>query len=110
MAEKVEIITGFVPDHNHSSIDITSIDLGHVHQYLDISFPPSRTRSDGHIHYVEGYVLFENGHTHSYEAWTGEALSVGNGMHVHYYDFYTTEDNGHRHRVAGVVNPAPGTL
>lgn len=60
------------------------------------------TQDQNHIHYTEGYVVFENGHTHYYKAYSGPAIPVGNGMHVHYYDFYTTEDNGHRHQIRGV--------
>lgn len=61
-----------------------------------------------HVHYTEGYVVFEDGHTHYYKAHSGPAIPVGDGMHVHYYDFYTTEDNGHKHRIRGVDQPAPG--
>ena len=61
-----------------------------------------------HVHYTEGYVVFEDGHNHHYQAYSGPAIPVGNGMHVHYYDFYTTENDGHRHRVRGVDQPAPG--
>ena len=110
MTENTNFITGFVPNHNHSSINNTSIDAGHVHQFLDITFPASETNSGGHIHYLEGYVLYENEHVHRYEAWTTESIPVGNGLHIHYYDFNTSENNGHRHRVVDVLNPAPGTL
>lgn len=99
---------GFVPKHNHSSVNITSVEMGHVHQCLDITRPPTPTRNRGHIHFVEGYVLFEDGHNHYYEAWSSPAIPVGNSMHVHYYDFYTTEDNGHQHRITGFDNPEPG--
>ncbi len=71
--------------------------------------PPIPTPDGGHIHYTEGYVLFENGHQHAYKAFSGPAIPIGNGMHVHYYDFYTTTDDGHNHRVQGVDMPAPGT-
>ncbi|TDT62760.1 YmaF family protein [Fonticella tunisiensis] len=107
---KDDFVTGFVPDHNHGTVDYTSIEDGHVHQCLDITFPPKLLKDGTHIHYVEGYVLFEDGHHHYYKAWSGPGIPVGNGMHVHYYDFYTTVNDGHRHRIKGVDMPAPGTL
>jgi hypothetical protein len=100
---KNDFVSGFVPNHNHGSVDYTSVDDRHVHQCLDVSSPAIPTKDGSHIHYTEGYVLFEDGHTHSYKAYSGR-----NGMHVHYYDFYTTENNGHRHRIRGVDQPAPG--
>ncbi len=105
---KDDFVKGFVPTHNHGSIDYTSIGGGHVHQCLDVSSPPIQAPDNQHIHHIEGYVLFEDGHTHFYRANSGPAIPVGNGMHVHYYDFYTTEDDGHRHRLLGVDQPAPG--
>lgn len=107
---KDQLVPGFVPCHNHGSVDYTSIADGHVHQCLDITHPPTPREDGTHIHYTEGYVLFEDGHTHCYSAWSGPAISVGDGMHVHYYDFYTSENDGHRHRITGVDMPAPGTL
>ena len=104
-----ELISGFAPLHNHSSITNTSIDFGHTHQYLNITYPPTPINGS-HIHYVEGYVLSENGHNHYYSAWSGPAIPLANSMHVHYYDFYTTEDQGHRHHVTGVDNPAKGVF
>jgi hypothetical protein len=106
---KDDFVSGFVPDHNHSSVDYTSLEKGHVHQCLDITYPPERA-GESHVHYTEGYVLFENGHNHHYKAYSGPAISVGNGMHVHYYDFYTSIDKNHRHHVVGVDNPAPGSI
>lgn len=108
MNQKNDFVSGYVPEHNHSSIDYTSINMGHVHQCLDITYPPTPSENN-HIHFVEGYVLYEDDHNHHYKAWSGPAIPVGNGMHVHYYDFYTTIDNGHRHHITGVDNPAPGT-
>ena len=105
---KDDFIQGFVPHHNHGSVDYTSVEDGHVHQCLDITSPPIQTEDGNHIHYTEGYVLFEDGHTHHYRAYSGPAIPVGNGMHVHYYDFYTTENDGHRHHVRGVDQPSPG--
>lgn len=110
MVKKDDFVTGFVANHNHGSVDYTSVEIGHVHQCLDITYPPTKTRNGSHFHYTEGYVMFENGHNHHYKYSSGPAIPVGNGMHVHYYDFYTTEDMGHRHRVVGVDQPAPGTL
>lgn len=108
-------VPGFVPEHNHGSVNYTSISRGsvspdHVHQCLDVTYPPIRTQDGGHIHYTEGYVVFESGHKHYYRAYSGPAIPVGNGMHVHYYDFLTTIDDGHNHRIQGVDMPAPGTL
>lgn len=105
---KNDFVSGFVPHHNHGSVDYTSIADGHVHQCLDVTSPPISSQEGGHIHYTEGYVLFEDGHSHYYKAYSGPPIPVGNGMHVHYYDFYTTEDDGHRHRITGVDQPAPG--
>ena len=105
---KDDFVNGFVPHHNHGSVDYTSVEHGHVHQCLDITFPPVQTQDGNHVHYTEGYVMFENGHTHHYQAYSGPAIPVGNGMHVHYYDFFTSEDDGHRHHVKGVDKPAPG--
>lgn len=105
---KADFVSGFVPNHNHGSVDYTSVAGGHVHQCLDVTSLPIKTQEGGHIHYTEGYVLFEDGHTHYYKAYSGPAIPVGNGMHVHYYDFYTTEDNGHKHRIKGVDQAAPG--
>lgn len=107
---KDDFVSGFVPRHNHGSVDYTSLVDGHVHQCLDVTYPPIPSEDGSHIHYTEGYVLFEDGHNHYYKAWSGPAIPVGNGMHVHSYDFYTTMDDGHRHRVMGVDIPAPGTL
>jgi hypothetical protein len=101
---------GFVPMHNHGSVDYTSVENGHVHQCLDVTSPPIPIQTGGHIHYTEGYVVFEDGHNHYYKAYSGPAIPVGDGRHVHYYDFYTTEDDGHRHRITGVDMSAPGTL
>ena len=66
-------------------------------------------KDGSHIHYTEGYVLFEEGHIHHYRAYSAPAIPVGNGMHVHYYEFQTTEDNGHSHHVKGIDQPSPGT-
>lgn len=110
MVGKDDFVPGFVPSHNHASVDYTSVEAGHVHQCLDITYPPSPTHYGSHIHYTEGYVLFENGHTHCYKAYSGQAIPVGNGMHVHNYDFYTSEDNGHRHHITGVDKAAPGAI
>lgn len=107
---KDDFVSAFVPHHNHGSVDYTSIADGHVHQCLDVTYPPTPSPDGTHIHYTEGYVLFEDGHNHHYEAWSGPAIPVGNGMHVHHYDFYTTIDDGHRHHVTGVDMPAPGNL
>jgi hypothetical protein len=106
---KDTFVSGFVPDHNHGSVDYTSVAHGHVHQCLDVTSPPIQTPDGGHIHYTEGYVMFENGHIHHYRAYSGTAIQVGNGMHVHYYDFYTSMEDGHNHHVQGVDMPAPGT-
>ncbi|RST74301.1 hypothetical protein D4T97_011560 [Siminovitchia acidinfaciens] len=106
---KDDFAPGYVPGHNHGSVDYTSVNDGHVHQCLDVTSPAIPTKEGSHVHYVEGYVLFEDGHTHHYKAYSGPAIPVGNGMHVHYYDFYTTEDDGHRHRIKGVDMAAPGT-
>jgi hypothetical protein len=100
---------GFVPKHNHGSVDYTSVNDGHVHQCLDVTSPPISSQDGSHIHYTEGYVQFEDGHNHYYQAYSGPAIPVGAGMHVHYYDFYTTVDDGHRHHISGVDMPAPGT-
>jgi hypothetical protein len=107
---KDDFVNEFVPNHNHGSVDYTSVEDGHVHQCLDITFPPKRLKDGTHIHYTEGYTLFDDGHYHYYKAWSGPAIPVGKGMHVHYYDFYTTVNDGHRHRIKGVDMPAPGTL
>lgn len=103
-----EYMMGFIPDHNHGSIDYTSVVNGHVHQCMDITYPPTKTTEGTHIHYTQGFVLYEDGHNHFYEAWSGPAIPVGKGRHVHYYDFYTSENDGHRHHVTGVDIPAPG--
>jgi hypothetical protein len=100
---------GFVPGHNHGSVDYTSVDYGHVHQCLDVTSPAIVTQDGSHIHYTEGYVMFEDGHAHYYRAYSGPAIPVGEGRHVHYYDFYTTTDQGHHHRIQGVDMSAPGS-
>ncbi len=110
---KNDFVIGFVPEHNHGSVDYTSINHitgNHVHQCLDISGPSIPTEDGSHIHESEGYVLFENGHYHYYKSCSGSAIPVGEGMHVHYYDFYTTQNDGHRHRIRGVDQPAPGNI
>lgn len=107
---KDDFVKGFVPNHNHGSVDYTSVEMDHVHQCLDVTSPPVKLKNGGHIHYTEGYVVFEKGHTHYYKAKSGPAIPVGEGMHVHHYDFYTSEDNGHKHRVYGLDQPAPGNL
>lgn len=33
---KDDFVPGFVPNHNHGSVDYTSVEEGHVHQCLDI--------------------------------------------------------------------------
>lgn len=106
---KDDFVHGFVPNHNHGSVNYTSVVNGHIHQCLDITSPPTPSEDGSHVHYTEGYVLFEHGHNHHYKAWSGPAIPVDDGMHVHYYDFYTTEDYGHRHRSIGVDMPAPGS-
>jgi hypothetical protein len=110
MISKNDFVDGFVPEHNHGSVNYTSVTQGHVHQCLDITGPPISSQDRSHIHEVAGYVLFENGHYHYYRAYSGAAIPVGDGMHVHYYDFNTTENDGHRHRIVGVDQPAPGNL
>ncbi|MBB5323076.1 3D (Asp-Asp-Asp) domain-containing protein [Anoxybacillus tepidamans] len=106
---KDDFVSGFVPNHNHGSVDYTSVEGGHVHQCLDVTSPPIPTEDGSHIHYIGGYVLYEDGHTHYYRAYSGPVIPVGNGVHVHYYDFYTSGDAGHRHRVTDVDKPALGT-
>lgn len=105
---KADFVSGFVPHHNHGSVEYTSVEGGHVHQCLDVTSSPIPAQDGGYIHYTEGYVLFEDGHMHYYKAYSGPAIPVGNGMHVHYYDFNATEDDGHKHRIKGVDQPAPG--
>lgn len=34
------VYSGFVPNHNHGSVDYTSVNDGHVHQYLFVTSPP----------------------------------------------------------------------
>lgn len=36
---KDEFTPGFVPHHNHGSVDYTSVTDGHVHQCLDVTSP-----------------------------------------------------------------------
>lgn len=109
MHSKDAFTAGFVPEHNHGSVDYTEIAKDHVHQCLDITYPPTITQDGSHIHYTKGYVLYEKGHHHNYEAWSSTAIPVGNGMHVHYYDFETSTNFDHAHRVLGVDQAAPGT-
>ncbi|GER70327.1 hypothetical protein BpJC7_16300 [Weizmannia acidilactici] len=42
---KDEFVSGFVPHHNHGSVDYTSLDAGHVHQCLDVTSPPFKRRT-----------------------------------------------------------------
>ncbi|MGF6949565.1 hypothetical protein QF028_002070 [Neobacillus sp. B4I6] len=51
---KDDFVQGFVPNHNHGSVDYTSVDAGHVHQCLDVTSPPIQTQDQNHIHYTEG--------------------------------------------------------
>jgi hypothetical protein len=74
---KDDFVHGFVPQHNHGSVDYTGVAGNHVHQCLDVTSPPIMTPDGGHIHYTEGYVMFENGHTHHYRAYSGPAIPVG---------------------------------
>ncbi|PLS18770.1 hypothetical protein CVD28_06545 [Bacillus sp. M6-12] len=81
-AGKDDFVTGFVPDHNHGAVDYTSVDDGHVHQYLGVRSPPISTQVD-RCTYTGSYVVYEDGHTHYYQASSGPAIPAGNGMHVH---------------------------
>jgi len=36
---KDSFVQGFVPDHNHGSVDYTGVADGHVHQCLDVTSP-----------------------------------------------------------------------
>jgi hypothetical protein len=102
------ITSRFFPGHNHYLSHTTAVADGHVHQVLNVTYPP-RESQGSHIHYITGYVLFEDGHYYRYEAWSGPAEPSGNTEHVHAYDFYTTVNNGHQHHFTGTDSPAPGT-
>ena len=88
---KDDFVTGFVPHHNHGSVDYTSVEAGHVHQCLDVTSPPIMAQDNNHIHYTEGYVVFEDGHTHYYKAYSGPAIQVGSrfrkNLHKHIKTF-----------------------
>ncbi len=94
-------------DHNHGSVTHTSCDDNHSHQCLDVS-GPAIPAGESHVHYSEGFVVYEYGHAHYYQATSGPSIPTANGSHVHYWDFYTTVNDGHRHRTKGLDMPAPG--
>ncbi|MET3320663.1 UNVERIFIED_ORG: hypothetical protein ABIC97_003764 [Peribacillus simplex] len=62
----------------------TSVDAGHVYQCLDVTSPPVMSKDDNHVHYTEGYVVYEDGHTHYCQAILRPCFGK---MYVHYYDF-----------------------
>lgn len=47
---KDDFVSGFVPHHNHGSVDYTSVADGHVHQCLDITSPSIPSEDGSHIH------------------------------------------------------------
>lgn len=61
MAKKVgkdDFVKGFVPHHNHGSVDYTSMEAGHVHQCLDVASPPIQTQDGNHIPLYGGICRF----------------------------------------------------
>jgi hypothetical protein len=42
---KDDFVNGFVPHHNHGSVDYTSVESGHVHQCLDVTSHPFRRKT-----------------------------------------------------------------
>ncbi|WP_176541218.1 MULTISPECIES: hypothetical protein [unclassified Bacillus (in: firmicutes)] len=45
---KDDFVNGFVPHHNHGSVDYTSMEASHVHQCLDVTSPPIPTSTKTH--------------------------------------------------------------
>lgn len=47
MVSKHDFVLGAVPHHNHGSLDYTSVEAGHVHQCLDVTYPPTLVEGGG---------------------------------------------------------------
>ncbi|HBI03827.1 MAG TPA: hypothetical protein DDY49_07360 [Paenibacillaceae bacterium] len=61
---KNEAYPGFIPNHNHGSVNYTSVDDGHVHQYLFVTSPAIQGQGGGHVHYYDVYTTVDDGHKH----------------------------------------------
>lgn len=89
------------PVHVHPFSGVTSVDLGHNHQYAGMTEPAPRG-----VQHVHGYMArtsFDDGHTHLIRGTTGPAIPLSHGGHYHYFEGFTTVNgrNPHSHRYSG---------
>ena len=61
---KDDFVNGFVPHHNHGSVDYTSMEAGHVHHYKAHSGPAIPVGNGQHVHYYDFYTTENDGHRH----------------------------------------------
>ena len=80
---KDDFVNGFVPHHNHGSVDYTLPDGSRACSSMfryHFSSDPYDSRWKTMFIIQKGFVLPENGHFHHYKAYSGPAIPVGNGQ------------------------------
>ncbi len=81
--------------HRHMFSGITSLDYGHVHEYVGLTDPAPT--GVPHVHRYHTVTSMNDGHTHIIEGATGPAINLPNGGHVHYLEGFTTINGMHPH-------------
>ncbi|SFS67471.1 YmaF family protein [Paenibacillus sp. BC26] len=78
------------PMHVHDFSGVTSVEIGHHHQYAGTTEPaPSGVQ---HCHYYCTVTSVNSGHKHTIKGTTGPALPLSGGGHYHYFEGCTTVD------------------
>ncbi|KRF13652.1 YmaF family protein [Paenibacillus sp. Soil787] len=81
--------------HRHMFSGITSLNDGHVHEYIGITEPAPT--GVPHVHRYHTVTSLNDGHTHIIEGATGPAIDLPTGGHVHYFEGFTTVNGMHPH-------------
>ncbi|MBG9733471.1 YmaF family protein [Paenibacillus alvei] len=89
------------PVHVHDFSGITSVDIGHRHEYAGTTEPAPNDVQHTHEYYAE--TTFNDGHTHVISGRTGSAIPVPQGGHIHLFQGVTTVNGRipHAHHYKG---------
>ncbi|MFC0215777.1 YmaF family protein [Paenibacillus chartarius] len=87
--------------HIHQFEGVTSLDVGHNHRYVGLTFLAATGVQHVHSYYAETSI--DDGHAHIIQGTTGPAIPLPNGGHIHYFEGYTTVNGStpHTHMYRG---------
>lgn len=89
------------PMHVHEFSGITSVNVGHRHEYAGTTEPaPSGVQ---HTHHYHAKTTFNAGHSHVIRGMTGPAIPLPGGGHIHMFEGVTTVNGStpHAHHYEG---------